>query len=253
MDTQHDSRRGAFLPALRVTIPVLWGYLAIGTTFGCMLYTQTGYGWPVAMCMSVLLYAGAMQFLAVPLIAQGAPLGEIAMLTFLVNARHMVYGLSLFDTFERCGKGKPYAIFALTDEAYALHAGCVPPTGVDPGWFTLWISGLCQSYWVIGGILGNLIASAIQFNPKGIEFTLTALFLVILHGQWQQFRTKVPFGVGVGCGLAAIALVGTGNMLLVAVLGTVCLLIALRGKLQTALAVQDAQCSDRQRNGGEAS
>ncbi len=242
----HEStpKRRAFSAALRVTVPVLWGYLAIGMTFGCMLYTQTGYGWPVAMLMSVLLYAGAMQFLAVPLIAQSVPLGQIALLTFLVNARHMVYGLSLFDTFDRCGKGKAYAIFGLTDEAYALHTGVKPPPDADPGAFTLWVTGLCQSYWVIGGIIGNVIASLVRFDPRGIEFTLTALFLVILHGQWRQFRTKIPFAVGVGAGIAAILAVGTGNMLLVAVIITVCLMIALRTRMTDALAEQDVQATE---------
>ncbi|MCL2811544.1 MAG: AzlC family ABC transporter permease [Clostridia bacterium] len=226
------AKQAAFRAAFRVTVPVLWGYLAIGMTFGCMLYIQTGYGWPVAMVMSLLLYAGAMQFLAVPLIAQGAPLGQIALLTLLVNARHMVYGLSLFDTFGRCGKlGKLYAIFGLTDEAYALHTGVPPPPGADPGTFTLWVTVLCQSYWVIGGIIGNVIASLFEFDPRGIEFTLTALFLVILHGQWQQFRTKLPFVVGLGAGITAIVLVGSGNMLLVAVAMVVCLMIALRARL----------------------
>jgi len=229
------AKQAAFRAAFRVTVPVLWGYLAIGMTFGCLLYIQTGHGWPVAMVMSLLLYAGAMQFLAVPLIAQGAPLGQIALLTLLVNARHMVYGLSLFDTFGRCGKmGKLYAIFGLTDEAYALHTGVQPPPGADPGRFTLWLTGLCQGYWVIGGIIGNVIASLVAFDPRGIEFTLTALFLVILHSQWRQFRTKIPFAVGIGAGIAAIVLVGSGNMLLVAVAMVVCLMIALRARLIAA-------------------
>lgn len=232
---QKTAKQRAFRAALRVTVPVLWGYLAIGMTFGCMLYIQTGYGWPVAMLMSVLLYAGAMQFLSVPLIAQGAPLAQIALLTLLVNARHMVYGLSLFETFDRCGKGKPYAIFGLTDEAYALHTGVQPPSDADPGGFTLWVTGLCQSYWVAGSIIGNVIASLVRFDPRGIEFTLTALFLVILHSQWQQFRTKIPFAIGVGAGIAAIVLVGSGNMLVVAVAFIVCLMIALRTKLTAAL------------------
>ena len=249
---ENSPKRRAFFAALRVTIPVLWGYLAIGMTFGCMLYTQTGYGWPVAMMMSILLYAGAMQFLAVPLIAQGEALGQIALLTFLVNARHMVYGLSLFDTFARTGRGKPYAIFGLTDEAYALHTGAKPPADVDAGTYTLAVTGLCQSYWVLGSVVGNIIVSLVTFDPKGIEFTLTALFLVILHGQWQQFRTKIPFAVGVCAGLVAIVCVGTGNMLLAAVIVTVIALIALRRNLVGALAAQDAMNAQDEASGREA-
>ena len=237
----NTPRARAIWAALRVTVPVLWGYLAIGMTFGCILYTQTGYGWLVAMLMSITLYAGAMQFMAVPLIAQGIGLGEIALLTFLVNARHMVYGLSLFDRFAACGKGKPYAIFGLTDEAYALLAGTNPPEGADEGAFTLAVTGLCQSYWVLGSIIGNVVASLFTFDTRGIEFTLTALFLVILHGQWQQFDTKLPFAVGITCGVLAIPIIGTQNMLLAAVVAVVCLLIALRAPIRARLAAQDAR------------
>ena len=237
---ERSPKRRAMLAALRVTVPVLWGYLFIGMTFGGMLYLQAGHGWLAAMMMSLLVYAGAMQFLAVSLIARGAPPEQIALLTFLVNARHMVYGLSLFETFDRCGKGKPYAIFGLTDEAYALHAGAKPPAGADPGAYTLWVTGLCQAYWVAGSVIGNVVAGLVQFDPRGIEFTLTALFLVILHGQWRQFRTKLPFAVGAGAGILAVFCVGGGNMLLAAVILTVCLLIALRARITAQLTIQDA-------------
>lgn len=235
----HSPQRRALTGALRVTVPVLWGYLAIGMTFGCMLYTQTGYGWLIAAFMSLTMYAGAMQFMAVPLIAQGAALPQIALMTFLVNARHMVYGLSLFDRFARTGKGKPYAIFALTDEAYALLAGAPPPPDADPGAYTLWVSALCHGYWVIGSVLGNLLASLLSFDTRGIDFTLTALFLVILQGQWGQFQTKIPFVVGAGCGLLVLLLIGGNNMLLLAVLAVVALLLALRTPVSAALARQD--------------
>lgn len=235
----NRSKRAALLAAFRTSIPVLWGYLAIGMTFGCMVKLQTGLSWWVAMGMSLSMYAGAMQFMAVPLIAGGTDLAQVALMTFLVNARHMVYGLSLFDTFEACGKGKYYAIFALTDEAYALHVGQKPPEGVDQKAYTVGLAALCQSYWVIGSVLGNLLASVLTFDTRGIDFTLTALFLVLLQGQWAQFRTKIPFVAGAGCGLGALVLFGKQHMLIAAVLGLVALLILLRPRLTEALQKQD--------------
>jgi 4-azaleucine resistance transporter AzlC len=243
----NNARRAARHAALRATVPVLWGYLAIGMTFGCLLYTQTGHGWPVALLMSIFMYAGAMQYMAVPLIAQGADLLQWAVVTFLVNARHMVYGLSLFTQYERCGRGKPYAIFALTDEAYALLAGAPPPPEADPGTYTMWVSWLCQSYWVVGSALGNLLVSLVQFDTRGIDFTLTALFLVILHGQWQQFHTKLPFVVGAGCAALVALLFGTQNMLLLAVLAVVAALMFFKPRIAASLAAQDAR--DVQRGG----
>ncbi len=237
---RDPSKCRAFLAALKASVPVLWGYLAIGTTFGCLLVATTGYGWPLAALMSLTVYAGAMQFLAVQLIASGTGLVQIAVITFLVNARHMVYGLSLFDQFDRVGRGKPYAIFALTDEAYALLVGAPPPDGSDPGTYTLCVSLLCQAYWVLGSILGALLGEFIPFDTRGIDFALTALFLVILQGQWQQFHTKIPFAVGAGCGLLALLVAGPQRMLLVAVAVIALLLILLRPRLEAQLNRQDA-------------
>ncbi len=242
---KDTSKRSAFFAALKASVPVLWGYLAIGTTFGCLLTATTGYGWPLALLMSLTVYAGAMQFLAVQLIASGTGIMQIAVITFLVNARHMVYGLSLFDQFDRVGRGKPYAIFALTDEAYALLVGAPPPQGCDPGTYTLCVSWMCHAYWVLGSVLGALLGEFIPFDTRGIDFALTALFLVILEGQWRQFRTKTPFVVGAGCGLVALAIAGPQRMLLVAVAIIAALLIALRPRLEAQLTLQDA-ASDKE-------
>lgn len=228
-------KRAAARAAFSASIPVMWGYLAIGMTFGCMLYLQTGLRWYAALFMSVTMYAGAMQYMAVSLIAQGAGYLQIALLTLLVNARHMVYGLSLFDRVNATGRYKPYVIFGLTDEAYALLVGIHPPPETDGALFTVILVGLCQCYWIAGSIFGNLLASLVTFNPAGIDFSLTALFLVILHGQWKQYRSKLPFFLGIASGLLAIVLFGREHMLLFAVLLLLALLMALRAKIEPTL------------------
>lgn len=235
--TSLSPKRQAVQAAFSASIPVMWGYLAIGMTFGCMLYLQTGLGWGTAMFMSLTMYAGAMQYMAVNLIATGAGYGQIALLTLLVNARHMVYGLSLFKEVNETGKWKPYVIFGLTDEAYALLVGVKPPPTADSATFTTVLVAMCQSYWVIGGVIGSVLASLFTFNPAGIDFTLTALFLVILHGQCKQYKTKLPILLGVVSGILALVFFGSQNMLLFAVAILLVFLIALRGKIEPQLII----------------
>lgn len=230
-------RRAAVRAAFSASIPVMWGYLAIGMTFGCMLYLQTGLNWGTAMFMSLTMYAGAMQYMAVSLIAQGVGFGQIALMTLLVNARHMVYGLSLFDKVNATGKWKPYVIFGLTDEAYALLVGVNPPPEAHAATFTTALVGMCQCYWIIGGVIGNVLASLFTFNPAGIDFSLTALFLVILHGQCKQYRTKLPILLGIASGLLALLLFGPEHMLLFSVIILLVLLIALRRVIAPKLEV----------------
>lgn len=232
-------KRQAVQAAFSASIPVMWGYLAIGMTFGCMLYLQTGLGCGTSMFMSLTMYAGAMQYMAVNLIATGAGFGQIALLTLLVNARHMVYGLSLFKEVNETGKWKPYVIFGLTDEAYALLVGVKPPPTVDSAIFTTALVAMCQSYWIIGGIIGNVLASLFTFNPAGIDFSLTALFIVILQGQCKQYRTKLPILLGVISGVLALVVFGRQNMLLFAVVILLGCLIALRSKIEPQLTLPD--------------
>lgn len=232
---RHSPKGIALRGAFRASVPVLWGYLAIGMTFGCMLYLQTGLRWYTALFMSLTMYAGAMQYMAVKLIADGTGYAQIAILTLLVNARHMVYGLSLFDKVNETGKWKPYVIFGLTDEAYALLVGVNPPPEAHAPTFTIVLVALCQSYWILGGMIGNILSSLFTFNPAGIDFSLTALFLVILHGQCKQYPTKVPILLGVVSGLVALVLVGPGQMLIVAVAILLILLVLLRGKIEPRL------------------
>lgn len=230
----NHPKRYAIQSAFRASIPVLWGYLAIGMTFGCMLYMQTGLQWYTALFMSLTMYAGAMQFMAVSLIASGAGYAEIAVLTLLVNARHMVYGLSLFDRVGETGKWKPYVIFGLTDEAYALLVGVPAPEGADGPTFTTALTMMCQSYWIIGGVVGNILASLFTFDPAGIDFSLTALFLVILHGQWKQYKTKLPMGLGIACGVVGMV-ISPDHMLLISVALLLVSLIVLRPQIEPQL------------------
>ncbi len=215
--------------AFPITLPVLFGYVAIGIPFGLML-VKAGYPWWMSPLMGLCMYAGAGQYLAVGMFAAGAPLPAMAVTMLLVNIRHIVYGLSLIKQFQGVGAWKPYLVFSLTDETYALLTGVKLPDGFPPGPFYGTIALLDQSYWVLGGIIGALAGAFIPFSFRGIDFALTALFVVLLMDQLARSRDPVPPAIGAACAVAALMLVGPGNMLIAALAGALVLLALIRGR-----------------------
>lgn len=183
--------------ALRDTVPVMTGYLFLGFGFG-ILMQQSGYGFWYAVGMSICIYAGSMQYVAVGLLTSGAGLLTTAMTTLLVNARHLFYGISMVERYKGAGKKKPYLIFALTDETYSLVSGRVLPEEIDRHQYYFWVSLLDHGYWVTGTALGALVGSILAFELPGVEFVLTALFVCIFTEQWLSTRDHRPALVGVG-------------------------------------------------------
>ena len=211
--------------AFPATVPVLMGYLAIGMAFGLMLQAE-GYGVLWAAAMSLTIYAGSGQYLGVSLLASGAPLTQVAFLTLTINFRHLVYGLSMLEKFRGMGMRKLYMIFSLTDETYALLSSARVPEGVEAHDFYFAVALLDQSYWVAGSVLGSLAGSALGFDTTGVDFAMTALFLVIAVGQWRAAGSHLPALLGAAATLASLLLVGEEEMLLPA-LGVIVFALAL--------------------------
>lgn len=174
------------------TVPVMTGYLFLGFGFG-LLMQQKGFGVLWSGAMSLFIYAGSMQYVAVNLLTGGVGLITTALTTLMVNARHLFYGISMVDTYRSTGKKKPYLIFALTDETYSLVAG-----KDKPALYCLVVSVLNQSYWVLGTVLGALAGTLIPVELPGIEFVLTALFVTIFTEQWLTTKDHKPALLGVG-------------------------------------------------------
>lgn len=225
--------RKALAAAFPATVPVLLGYLAIGMAFGLML-EAVGYNVIWAFVMSLTVYAGSGQYLGVTLLASAAALGEVAFLTLIINFRHMVYGLSMLEKFRGMGVRKLYMIFSLTDETYALLASARAPIGVDPHNYYFCIALLDHGYWILGSVIGSLLGAALPINTQGIDFAMTALFVVIAVGQWESYRSHLPAVLGAGAALVFLVLVGQEQMLLPALAVIVAGLLALRGRLDKA-------------------
>jgi 4-azaleucine resistance transporter AzlC len=218
--------RAAFL----TTIPVLTGYVVVGIAFGLLLQ-KAGYGVFWAILMSVLVYAGSMQFVAVALLSDGSGLLAVAAITFFVNIRHFFYGLSFIDIFRGMGRKRGYMIFSLTDETYSLLCTAKPPEGVDRDRYFFAISLMDQIYWITGSVIGSLAGSLIPFATTGLEFAMTALFMVILVEQWSAFRTHEPVFVGFAAALASLLVFGPKNFLVPALALIVLALLLLKKRL----------------------
>ena len=203
--------------ALKRSIPVMAGYVVLGMGFGILLETR-GYGIGWALSMSIFIYAGSMQYVAIDLLAGGASLISAALMTLMVNARHLFYGISMIDRYKETGARKPYLIFALTDETYSLVCSGDVPEGVDREAYFFWVSLFDQCYWVIGSVAGSLIGSLITFNTAGIEFSMTALFIVVFVEQWKSTSNHLSALIGVAISIICLLLFGGDSFLIPAMI-----------------------------------
>lgn len=229
MRQKREAIHSAVRSAFPVTLPVLFGYLAIGIPFGLML-VKAGYPWYLAPVMSAFMYAGAGQYIAIGLFAAKVPLAGILVTILMVNIRHIVYGLSLIEQFKGVGKWKAYLVFSLTDETYALLTGVKVPENVKSGDFYGSIALLNQTYWFAGSVVGALAGMYIPFSFAGIDFALTALFAVLLIEQIRRTKDLFPVLVGASCAVLALIFAGPSRMLIAALAAGLGVLILVRGR-----------------------
>lgn len=218
--------------AFPYTIPVLTGYLFIGIAFGVM-FAEKGYSWLWAILMSTLVYAGSGQYLAVNFFVPGFSILQAMFLTLMVNVRHVFYGISLLEKFNKIGKKRWYMIFALTDETYSLLCTTNVPDDVDEEKFLLAISVLDQLYWIIGSAIGALAGALLPINSEGIDFAMTALFVVIFIEQWFQKKNRIPAVVGIISSFVCLQIFGADNFVLPTMLIIIAILFIGRKRLDS--------------------
>lgn len=199
--------------AFRASLPVMAGYLVLGIGFGILMQSH-GYAWYWATVMSIAVYAGSMQYIAVDLLAAGANMITFALMTLVVNARHIFYGLTMLTKYKNIGKAKPYLIFALTDETFSLVCDPDLPKDVDQGEYDLFLSLFDHCYWIVGSTLGALLGRALVFDSTGVDFTMTALFVVIVLGQWEKSRNHLPAITGFVVSAICLLIFGPADFLI---------------------------------------
>lgn len=222
-------KTAALKAAFPHTIPVLTGFLFLGIAYGILMNSK-GYGVGWILLMSSVVLAGSAQYVAVTfLTTMFNPLYALFM-TLMVNARHLFYGISMLDRFKGTGKIKPYLIFGLCDETFSIVCSTEPPAGVSRKWFMFFVTLLDHCYWVLGSVLGGLLGSLISFNIKGLDFVLTALFVVIFVGQWKARKNHKPAIIGVVCSIICLIIFGQANFIIPAMLAILLVLTIFRAK-----------------------
>jgi len=205
------------------SVPVLFGYVFLGTAFGILLQ-KAGYNYIWALFTSLTVYAGSLQFVLVSFLSLGTALTTVALMTLFINSRHIFYGLSFIEKFKKMGKAYPYMVFSLTDETYSVLCSLKVPDGVSKNTVMFLIALLNHGYWVAGSVLGALIGQIIPFDVTGIDFSMTALFVVIFLEQWKVSKTHIPALIGITSGIFFLVIFGPDNFLLPSLITTVILL-----------------------------
>jgi len=213
------------------TLPVLCGYLFMGIAFGILLQ-RAGYNFLWALFISLIIYAGSMQFVLIGLLGGGMGFLSLILLTLSVQSRHIFYGLSFIEKFKAMGKWGWYMVFSLTDETYSLLCGMKIPRELNEKKVFFTVAMLDQGYWVVGCTLGAILGGFIGFDTTGIDFAMTALFVVIFIEQWYGFKSHIPALVGMACGAVSLVVFGANAFILPALIASVCLLLIFKGSIR---------------------
>lgn len=217
----------AFREAFPRTLPVMAGYVVLGFGFGLLLQSK-GYSFLWAILMSIAIYGGSMQFVTINLLANGAGLLTSGIMTLMIHARHLFYGISMLLKYRDTGKVKPYLIYALTDETYSLVCTGEIPEGVNKNAYYFWISLLDQLYWVSGSALGGIFGQIVTINTTGVDYAMTALFVVILTDNLLKPASRIPALAGLGITLICLMVFGTDSFLIPSMIGITAVLMILR-------------------------
>lgn len=216
----------AFKAALPYTLPICIGFMFLGMSYGLLMRSK-GFSFYYPMIMSLIICAGSMEFVTANLLLSLFDPVYTFLLTLMVNARHIFYGISMLEKYKGCGIKKFYLIFGMCDESFSINCTVKLPPNIDRGWFMFFVTLLNHSYWVLGASLGSLLGYVISFNTRGIEFVMTALFVVMFINQWEESKEHFPAIIGVGCSLICLFFFGSHNFMLPAMLSIiVCLTLS---------------------------
>lgn len=206
------------------TIPVLTGFLALGTAYGILMASK-GFAVYWSVAVSALCFGGSMQFVAISLLTTAFDPLQAFLLSIMVNARHLFYGISLLQKYKGMGFIKNFLIFWLCDETFSVVSTVEPPSDIDRKAFYFWVSILDYSYWIVGTTIGGIIGGLIEFNTNGLDFVLTALFVVLLIEQWKKKENRIFAIIGVVGTIISRLIFGADNVVIPAMIIIVFMII----------------------------
>lgn len=237
-------KRKALKYAFPYTLPICAGFLFLGMSYG-FFASSKGFSFIYPLCMSMFIFAGSMEFVTVSLLLASFNPVYSFLLTLMVNARHLFYGISMLNTYkDYSGIKKFYLIYGMCDETFSVNCSITPPPEINREWFMIWVTLLNQIYWVYGATMGAVLGSVIHFDTTGIEFVMTALFFVMFLDQWDTASRHLPALIGVVCSLACLLIFGKNNFMIPAMALIILSFFLCRNRLDDSAKVVKAPKTD---------
>ena len=230
----------AFKCAFPYTIPIFAGFCFLGLTYGIYM-NVSGFSFWYPMIMSLTVFGGSLEFVAVSMLMAPYAPAQVFLTTLMIQARHLFYGISMLDKFKGMGWKKPYLIFGMCDETFSINYTAEIPEDVDHGWFYFFVTLLNQLYWVGGATLGGLLGNLIKFNTEGLDFVMTAMFVVIFLEQWLKEKHHVSEWVGLASAVCCLLIFGADNFLIPTMICILAALTALRRPIECHTEVNNAK------------
>lgn len=232
-NTNSSVYKKAFLTAFPRTIPVMAGFSFLGMAYGIYM-NVSGFSFVYPMIMSIVIFGGSLEFVTVTmLLGAFAPL-QAFLAAVMIQARHLFYGIAMLDRFKNQGLKKIYLIYAMCDETFSVNYSAVIPKDVDDGWFMFFVSLLNQIYWVVGATAGGLIGSLLTIDTKGIDFVMTAMFVVIFLDQFLKDKQHFSAVIGVVMSVVCLSIFGADSFLIPTMICIVVLLTLFRKPIERA-------------------
>lgn len=230
LSSEHPIKKAA-RTAFPYTIPIFAGFWFLGMTYGIYM-NVSGFSVIYPMIMSLTIFAGSVEFVAVSMLLGAFNPIQSLLMTLMINARHLFYGLSMLDKFKGTGWKKFYLIFGMCDESFSINYTADIPKDVDRGWFMFFVTLFNHFYWFFGATLGGLFGSLIHFNTEGLDFVMTAMFVVIFMEQWLKEKRHTSAMVGLAVSLLCLILFGADNFIIPAMILILGILTILRKPLE---------------------
>lgn len=231
MQSRSKMLKKAFTTAFPYTIPIFAGFWFLGITYGIYM-NVSGFSFWYPMLMSVTIFAGSIEFVTVNMLLGAFNPLQAFVMTLMINARHLFYGISMLDKFRGVGRKKFYLIFGMCDETFSINYTADIPEDVDRGWFMFFVTLLNHFYWFSGATLGGIFGSLINFNTEGLEFVMTAMFVVIFLEQWLKEKDHMSSLIGLGISILCLIAFGADNFIIPAMLAILGVLTFMRRPLE---------------------
>ena len=224
---QENRRRPALRAAFPHTIPIMTGFLFLGMAYGILMRTR-GFHPLFPTVMALTIFGGSLEYVCVEMLCSAFAPVETLLMALLIQARHLFYGLAMLEKYRGHGWKTPILIYGMCDESFSINCAAEPPKGIDRGWFYLWVTLLNWSYWLLGATLGAQLGAVLPFDTHGLDFVMTAMFVVIFLENWLKEKQHWSSLIGLACAAGCLLIFGAEGFMLPAMAAILLALAAAR-------------------------